>query len=296
MKSNLDELIAFKTVVDTGSITAAANELEQTISGVSRSLNRLEQKLNVTLLERTTRRIKLTDEGAQFLKQVRQIINALELAEEDLQLREQQPSGHLRVNAAYPFMKHVIVPLVGQFRQRYPKIELELNTDDLVIDLLAKQTDVAIRIGPLPDSSLHARFLGNSRRRILASPAYLQQYGTPRQISELAQHRLIGFSQSEHLNHWPLKNSTEPGYKIEPTLGASSGETIRELALAGQGIVCLSDFMTRQDMFNGQLLQILAEHTLEEMQPIHAVYYRNARLSARISRFIDFLAECQAVS
>lgn len=136
MKTTLEELLAFRTVVDTGSVTAAAEQLGQTVSGVSRALRRLEEKLETTLLSRTTRRLSLTDEGTVFLAQARQILSAVDEAEEQIALRRQQPAGRLRVNAAMPFMLHVIAPLVPDFRAQYPQIELELNTNDLIIDLL----------------------------------------------------------------------------------------------------------------------------------------------------------------
>jgi len=172
MKTTLEELLAFVTVVNSGSITAAAEQLGQTVSGTSRALSRLEEKLDTTLLRRTTRRLELTEEGLAFLTHARGILAAVDAAEDQMALRRQRPAGRLRVNAAAPFMLHVIAPLVGEFRRQYPEIELELNSNDQIIDLLEQRTDLAIRIGPLRDSTLHARPLGASRLRILASPAY----------------------------------------------------------------------------------------------------------------------------
>ncbi|HLD68780.1 MAG TPA: LysR substrate-binding domain-containing protein [Pseudomonas sp.] len=291
MKTTLDELLAFTRVVDAGSITAAAAQLEQTVSGISRALSRLEDKLETTLLRRTTRRLELTEEGALFLTQARQILEAVERAEEQLAVRRQTPAGKLRVNAAAPFMLHVIVPLVGGFRARYPEIELELNSDDQLIDLLEQRTDIAIRIGPLRDSSLHARPLGSNRLRLLASPAYLQARGQPTRVEELVQHSLLGFSQPESLNHWPLRHPQGDSLAIRSSLQASSGETLRQLALAGEGIACLADFMTRADRERGDLVQLLQHETLEVHQPIHAVYYRNTALAARIACFLDYVSE-----
>ncbi len=184
MKTTLDELLAFRTVVDSGSITAAAEQLGQTVSGISRALGRLEEKLDTTLLNRTTRRLVLTEEGSNFLQRARAILASVDEAEEQMAQRRQQPAGRLRVNAAMPYMLHVIVPLVPAFRQQFPQIELELNTNDLVIDLLEQDTDVAIRIGELRDSTLHARPLGsNHLMRVLASPAYLKAYGRPTRVT-----------------------------------------------------------------------------------------------------------------
>lgn len=186
MKVTLDELQAFAAVVDTGSITAAAQQLGLTVSATSRTLGRLEEKLKTTLLRRTTRRLALTDEGEAFLRNARSIIDAVENAEAQMLTRREKPSGRLRVDAATPFMLHVIVPLVAGYRERYPEVELELHSNEGIIDLLERRTDVAIRIGHLKDSTLHSRLIGHSRVRILASPAYLQAHGTPRKAEDLA--------------------------------------------------------------------------------------------------------------
>ena len=290
MKTTLDELLAFVRVVDSGSISAAAEQLTQTASGVSRALSRLEEKLDITLLRRTTRRLELTEEGQVFLVQARKILDAVEKAEEQMKLRRQKPAGRLRVNAAAPFMLHVVVPLVAGFRAQYPDIQLELHSSDQVIDLLEQRTDVAIRIGPLRDSTLHARPLGSNRLRILASPTYLSTHGTPKNVEQLSGHSLLGFTQPDSLNQWPLRHAQGDSYSISPSLSASSGETLRQLALSGAGIVCLADFMTATDRERGELVQLLARDTVEVRQPIHAVYYRNTALASRITCFLDYLS------
>lgn len=291
MKTTLDELQAFAAVVATGSITGAADQLGQTVSGVSRALGRLEQKLATTLLRRTTRRIALTEEGQAFLVRTRAILEAIDDAEEHMALRRQQPAGRLRVNAATPFMLHAIVPLVPQFQQLYPQITLELETDELNIDLLARRTDIAIRIGPLRDSTLHARPLCTSRRRVLASPAYLAAHGKPTSLARLAQHRLLGFNQPDALNRWPLRGPHGDEWPISPGTTASSGETLRQLALAGAGICCLADFMTTPDRLRGDLVEVLPRLAVDARESVNAVYYRNTQLAARIACFLDFLAE-----
>lgn len=289
MKVTLEELRVLVAVADCGSITSAAELLDQTSSGVSRALSRLEAKLNSTLLHRTTRRLALTEEGQLFLTHARQILLSVEQAEEQIARRRETPSGRLRINAAAPFMQHVIVPLIGAFRQRYPLIQLELNTDDIVIDLLEQQTDIAIRIGELRDSTMRARMLGNSRVRLLASPDYLQKYGEPHSVEALAQHQLIGFSQLDMHNVWPVWQREGEMLRIQPTIAASSGEIIRQLALAGQGIARISDFVSHQDLAAGRLKEVLVQHTLDVSLPVHAVYYRNVELAARITCFLDFL-------
>ena len=291
MKTTLDELLAFSTVVDTGSITAAADQLGQTTSGVSRALSRLEEKLGTALMRRTTRRIELTEEGSAFLVQARKIIASVEEAEEQVAIRQQRPAGRLRINAASPFMFHVIVPLIGAFREMYPEITLELNTSEEIIDLLEHRTDVAIRIGTLQDSTLRARHLCNSKLRILASPAYLKARGRPRNVEALSGHTLLGFNHLVALNRWPLNDNVGNPVTIEPAISASSGETLRQLVLAGQGIVCLADYMTDGDRAHGDLVQVLAKETVDVQQSINAVYYRNTQIALRIACFLDYIAK-----
>jgi len=327
MKTSTDELLVFVTVIDAGSITAAAEKLQQTVSGVSRALTRLEKQLGVALILRTTRRLQLTEEGELFLERARAILAAMADAEEAVTRHRERPSGRLRVDAATPFMLHCIVPHVAAFAQRYPEIQLELTNNERIVDLLEQRVDIAIRIGALQDSTLHARSLGTSRLRIVASPAYLAAHGTPRSVAALREHRLIGFTAPAHLNRWPLRGAAgtdigraagegeagaasrgleavqeavqaaaqeaaqaaEPGYTIAPALSASSGETIRQLALAASGIACLSDFLTTADRETGRLVTILDDALFEQRQPVHAVYYRSAALAARVQCFLSFI-------
>ncbi|KAB0583296.1 LysR family transcriptional regulator [Ideonella dechloratans] len=291
MKTTLDELQAFAAVVDGGSITAAAERLGQTVSGISRSLGRLEQKLATTLLRRTTRRLELTEEGEVFLARARQILAAVDEAEEQMAARREQPAGRLRVDAATPFMLHVIAPLVDSYRAAHPQVTLELHSNEGITDLIEHRTDVAFRIGTLRDSTLHARPLGSSRIRVLASPAYLARCGTPRRLQDLAGHTLLGFTQPEALNDWPLRTPEGTPLRIAPAIASSSGETLRQLALAGAGIVCLSDFMTLEDRRSDRLVPLFVRQSLDIRQAIHAVYYRNTALSSRITSFLDHVVQ-----
>jgi len=291
MKTTLDEMLTFIAVADYGSITAASVRLDQTISATSRILGRLEEKLQTTLMHRTTRRLSLSEEGEVYLAQARGIVALVEEAEESLLLRRHHPAGRLRVDAATPFMLHVIVPRVKGFWERYPQVELELNSNEGITDLLEKRTDVAIRIGHLKDSTLHATPVGIGRLHILASPEYLAARGTPATVQELTGHTLLGFTDPETLNHWPINDADGQRLHIRPAIRSSSGETLRQLALQGTGIVCLSNFMTDEDQRLGRLRPLLAEQTLVIQQPINAVYYRNTVLSSRIRSFVDYLTE-----
>ncbi|WP_144267302.1 LysR substrate-binding domain-containing protein, partial [Comamonas thiooxydans] len=146
-------------------------------------------------------------------------------------------------------------------------------------------------IGVLKDCTLHARPVGISRIRVLASPAYLKRHGMPPSPTQLAQHSLLGFTQPESLNDWPLRDADGNAVRIRPDIASSSGETLRQMALAGLGIVCLSDFMTRTDREQGNLVQLLGKQTLDICQPVNAVYYRNTALAARITCFVDHVVE-----
>ncbi|NIF92676.1 LysR family transcriptional regulator [Burkholderia sp. Cy-637] len=297
MKTSTEELQTFVAIIDSGSITAAAEQLGQTVSGVSRALNRLERKLGVTLLRRTTRSSQLTDEGELLLTRARDILQSVEEAETAVSLGRVKPAGRLRVDAATPFMLHAIVPNLPAFTARYPDIQLELTNNERFVDLIEQRIDIAIRIGTLPDSTLHARALGACPLHILASPAYLAEHGTPRSVADLKRHKLLGFSDIETLNRWPLRRrgaGGQPdgeGVVIEPAHTASSGETLRHLALGGLGIVCLSDFMTAADIAAGRLVPLLGELMSDYRQPINAVYYRHAALTGRVQGFLDFLSQ-----
>ncbi|GGD64783.1 LysR family transcriptional regulator [Caballeronia grimmiae] len=290
MKTNTDELLVFVTVIDSGSMTAAAETLQQTVSGVSRTLTRLEKKLDATLVRRTTRRLQLTEEGELFLARARAILAAMDDAEEAISRRRERPAGRLRVDAASPFMLHCVVPHVKAFAALYPEISLELTSNERIVDLLEQRVDIAIRIGALQDSTLHARTLGSSRLRVLASPAYLAEHGEPRDVEELMRARLIGFTAPESLNDWPLRDGRAAFVTIKPAVSASSGETIRQLAIDGGGIACLADFMTAADVETGRLRTILDDALEDVRQPISAVYYQSESLAARARAFLDFLA------
>ena len=290
-KLTLAELEAFITVVDTGSMTRAAQVLDQPVSSVSRLLGRLEEKLQTTLLRRTTRRLDLTDEGCVFVEQTRAILAALQQAEQSVTQRLGHPSGPLRVDAATPFILHRLAPLVGRYRQRYPRVVLELSSNEGYVDLLERRIDLAIRFGPLKDSSLHSRLLFHSRQRIVASPGYLASRGRPTSIRDLAAHELLGFSEPDSLNHWPLRNGDNRQFHIRPTLYACSGEVLRQLAVHDQGLACLSEFSCDADIASGNLVEVLADHHSGATQPVNAVYYRNTAVSARVASFIDFLSE-----
>jgi DNA-binding transcriptional LysR family regulator len=288
---SVDALISFVSVIDSGSFSAAADRLGQTPSGVSRSISRLEAQLGMTLIKRTTRRLDLTEEGEWLLARARKILADLQDTENQLAARLSQPSGWARLNAATLVLDHLIAPLMADFLDAYPLVRLELISGETVVDLIEERADLAIRIGPLADSTLNARQLGSSRLRLLASSAYLARHGTPDNMDALSNHRLLGFTTPASLNIWPLPQPSGDGLPVVPVIAASSGETLRHLALGGAGVVCLADFLTRHDVSNGNLVPILESVTLPWTQPVWAVFYKQEALAPRVSALVNFLVE-----
>ena len=287
---SVDALIAFAAVIDTGSFSAAADRLGQTPSGVSRTISRLEAQLGTTLIHRTTRRLDLTEEGQWLLERARKVIADLEDTEAQVAARRSQPSGLVRVNAATPALTHMLAPLVAEFLDAYPLIRLELASGETFVDLIEERADLAIRIGNLTDSTLNARQLGQSQVRLLASPAYIARHGMPGSGDDLAAHRLLGFTAPASLNIWPLSHGGIDGLPVTPAVAASSGETLRHLALSGAGIVRLADFLTAHDVLSGALVPVLADVTLAWSEPVWAVFYKQGALAPRVGALVEFLA------
>ncbi|MEZ8351469.1 LysR substrate-binding domain-containing protein [Vibrio sp. 10N.286.49.F3] len=287
MLTRSDDLEMVLTVVDAGGFSAAAEALDVQVAKVSRSVSKVESQLGVSIFNRTTRRVELTEEGRQFVDSVRVGLQMIQSAEEEIVSRGELPKGRLRVDAASPFVFHQLVPLVQSFKEAYPDIELELTSNEGFVDLLEKRTDVAIRIGKLSDSTLHARPLGKSLLHIVASPGYLAKRGLPTKPEDLSSHQIVGFAGNKVLNHWPLPNQSD----VAPTVTASNGETVRQLVLAGNGIACLSGFMVQEDMAAGRLIPILEQDKLAntDRERVNAVYYKSSSVSKRISAFIDFI-------
>ncbi|GAK84247.1 transcriptional regulator LysR family [Vibrio ponticus] len=287
MKSRSEDLVLLLAVIDNGGFSAAAEALGMQVAKVSRAVNKVEQQLGVTILNRTTRRIELTNEGVKFVESVRKGLQMISQAEMELQSQGESPKGHLRVDAASPFIFHQLVPLMAEFHQTYPDIELELTSNEGFVDLIEKRTDVAIRIGKLEDSTLHARALGQSQLHIVASPQYLAQKGMPKHTADLAYHQVVGFTSPKILNQWPLPNLPT----ITPNISASNGETVRQLILAGNGIGVLSGFMVNDDIESGRLVSLMQSEKLTNTgrEQINAVFYRTSNVARRISVFIDFI-------
>lgn len=287
---DVEALITFSAVIDTGSFSRAAERLGQTPSGVSRTISRLEAQLGMTLMQRTTRRLQLTEEGSWLLGRARSLLADLANTELEAAARRSQPSGLVRVNAATPALDHLLAPLVPDFLDAYPLVQLELVSGETYVDLIEQRADLAIRIGALPDSTLNARRLGTTRLRVLAAPGYLARHAAPATVEALKAHRTLGFTAPATLNTWPLRHAGGDGWTVNPGVLASSGETVRHLALAGAGVASLSTFLTRADVAAGRLVPVLEEATLPWTQPVWAVFYKQGSLAPRVAALVDFLA------
>ncbi|PWW04719.1 DNA-binding transcriptional regulator YafC [Mangrovibacter plantisponsor] len=291
MKTNSEELGVFVAVVESGSFSRAAVQLNLANSAVSRAVKRLEMKLGVNLLNRTTRQLSLTEEGKRYFRRAQHILQEMADAENELQETKETPAGTLIVDAATPVILHLLVPLIKPFRERYPQVTLSLVSSETFINLIERKVDVAIRVGNLSDSSLRARPLFNSYRRIVATPEYLAVNGTPQTPEDLDAHCCIGFSEPLSLNSWAVPDENGQLRQISPALTSNNGETIKQLCLGGNGIASLSDFMVDEEITQGRLVEVLQAHKLAVPTPFSAVYYSDRAISARIRAFIDFLTE-----
>ncbi len=291
MKTTSEEMAIFVAVVESGSFSRAAEQLGQANSAISRTVKRLENKLEVSLLNRTTRHLSLTEEGNRFFRRAQQILQDMAMAENELLESRRAPKGLLRVDAATPVVIHLLTPLIKPFRERYPDVEISLVSSETFINLIERKVDVAIRVGTLSDSSLRARPLFNSYRRLVASPEYLKRAGMPPNAQALRHHACLGFSEPIVLNRWPLAQGDGQLMEIEPELSSNSGETLKQLCMLGNGIACLADFMVDKEIAEGTLVEVLKDCVLPLEVPISAVYYSDRAVSTRIRTFIDFLSE-----
>jgi DNA-binding transcriptional LysR family regulator len=288
----LDEMAVFVQVVEEGGFSAAAHALRLTPSAVSKQVARLEDRLGVRLMDRTTRHWRLTEEGEGFLERARRILADLEEAEQSAAGGRAAPRGILRVSVSNSFGRSQIVPLLPAFLARYPELRLSLTLSDGLLDLVEEHLDVAIRVAPLTDSTLIVRKLADNRRVICASPAYLARRGTPRTPDELAHHDCLAVAGSSGLNVWEF---TGPG---PPTRLAVSGrvevnntELLRSMALAGLGLIRIAEFLVTPDIAAGRLVPVLVDWNKPDAPPIHLVYAPGRHVSARVRAFVDYLVE-----
>jgi DNA-binding transcriptional LysR family regulator len=275
--------------VATGSFSAAGRVLELTPSAVSRVIARMEARLGVRLLIRTTRTLTLTPEGQAYHRAALRILE--DLAETERAVTDQAaPRGRLRVSASQGFGRLHILPLIGEFLALYPDILLDLSLSDAMVDLTAGQADVAIRVGPLPDSGLTARKLGDSDRVVVASPAYLARRGTPRAPEDLLHHACLGFNFRRSRQGWPFRRDGEEFELTVPNvMEVNSGDAAMQMALDGVGIARVGRYVVARDLAEGRLTPLLEAFNAGEREPFHAVFVGGAQTPARVRALVDFL-------
>ncbi|WP_200553302.1 DNA-binding transcriptional regulator YafC [Kosakonia sp. LAM2021] len=291
MKTTSEELAIFVAVVESGSFSRAAERLGQANSAISRAVKKLENKLGVNLLNRTTRQLSLTEEGERYFRRVQSVLQEMAAAETEVMETKSTPRGTLRIDAATPVVLHFLMPLIKPFRERYPEINLSLVSSETFINLIERKVDVAIRVGKLTDSSLRARPLFKSYRKIIASPDYIARHGKPETVEELRNHVLLGFTEPVSLNTWPIASADGQLFEATPDISSNSGETLKHLCLSGNGIASLSDYMIDKELASGELVDLLAHQRLPVEMPFSAVYYSDRAVSTRIRAFIDFISE-----
>lgn len=291
MKTTSEELAIFVAVVESGSFSRAAERLGQANSAISRAVKKLENKLGVNLLNRTTRQLSLTEEGERYFRRVQSVLQEMAAAETEVMETKSTPRGTLRIDAATPVVLHFLMPLIKPFRERYPEISLSLVSSETFINLIERKVDVAIRVGKLTDSSLRARPLFKSYRKIIASPDYIARHGKPDTVEELRNHVCLGFTEPVSLNIWPIASADGQLFEATPDITSNSGETLKHLCLSGNGIASLSDYMIDKELASGELVDLLADKRLPVEMPFSAVYYSDRAVSTRIRAFIDFISE-----
>lgn len=291
MDNRIGEMETFLAVAREGSFAAAAKTLRLTPSAVSRGIARLESRLGVGLVRRTTRALALTPEGEAYRDQVAGLLAEIDMVERNLTKGQAGPSGRLRINASVPFGLHCLMPLLPRFQDLHPAITLDLTLSDAVVDLVEERADLAIRVGPLRDSRLRAKKLGRSQMAVVASPDYLERHGTPQHPGDLDRHRCLQFSFRRAVDRWPFR--VEGRLTQRPVDGpffGNSGEVVREMAVAGGGIARLGRFHVAADLERGRLIELLAPFNPKDGEDIHAVYLGQERVAPRIRAFLDYLS------
>lgn len=278
-------------VVRCGSFVGAADELGMSKAAVSRHIGELEARLGVRLLQRTTRRLALTEAGQVFHARSKDILDNVSEAEDEISTQTGTASGQLRVSAPVTFGVRHLAPLWGQFRQRHPKVTLEITLADRVVDLIEEGYDLAIRIGRLNSSTLVSRQLAVSRMVLCAAPGYLAAHGTPQHPHELARHDILAYSYWSDKDEWRF-NGPEGAVSVrtQPWLSTNSGDTCRAAALAGQGVILQPSFLVYEDLAAGKLVELMPAYRAVELG-IYAVFPTRKHVAAKVRALIDFLGE-----
>ena len=285
------EMAFFSALVRFGSFSATARELNLTTPAISKRLAQMEARLRVQLLNRTTRRISLTQEGEMYLSYARRILADIEDMEQQVGNAVAAPKGLLRVNATLGFGRSNIAPLISGFAQLYPDVQVQLQLTVNPPALPEDAFDVCIRFGEPPDARVMARLLASNRRLVCAAPAYLALHGTPQTPNDLARHDCIGIRQGDEaygIWHFTSVRRLET-VKVRGSLSTNDGEIAVNWALAGHGIVMRAEWDIGKHLRSGRLIQVLKNYQTPPAD-IYAVYPQRHHMSGRVRAFVDFLA------
>ncbi|MBT8767455.1 LysR family transcriptional regulator [Pseudomonas boanensis] len=286
-----DSMRVFMRVVERGSFSAVARELNLGQPAVSKQIRALEEYLGGALFARSTRQLSLTDQGQRFYAESQSILASLEAATLNFASGQEQIAGPLRVAAPVSYGRLCIAPLVCEFLERYPRVQMDLRLNDQNEDLLRENIDVAIRIGVVKSERLVSVSLGNTLRQVYATPAYLSRHGTPGKPADLSHHNCLGFTLLEHYDVWRFsRDGEEHSVSIKGNVTSNSSEAIREMVLAGLGISLSPEWLFAADVRQGAVATILAEYQPVAL-PVSAVFSHDRRRSARTRAFVDFLRE-----
>ena len=292
---SVSDLAFFAMLIKHGSLSSAAQELDVTPPAVSRRLASLENRLGIRLLNRTTRRISLTYEGELYLEEGRRILDDLDELEQRVSSGHSVPQGLLRVNATFGFGREYVTPIIADFMQLYPSIEVQLRLTDRPINLAEEGFDICIRFGHIPDARIVARKIATNRRYLCASPAYLAKYGVPQSPSDLQHHKCIVIHQTNaRVGSWHLSNGTiDEQIKVRGAVVANDGEAALMLALRGLGILERSEWHVAPYIRSGELALLLPDWELPAAD-IFVVYPVKKNLSAKVRTFVDHLTDAIA--
>ena len=290
MDNRFGDMETFLAAANGGSFAAAAKTLRLTPSAVSRSIARLEARLGVLLMQRTTRSLTLTPEGQSYRERISALLAEVDTVEQTLGQAPTSPRGPLRINSAVPFGVHYLLPILPRFTDAYPHVVVHLSLSDAVIDLIEERADVAIRVGPLRDASLRAKKLGHSRMVVVASPEYLARHGPPSDPADLIRHKCLQFSFRRSVDSWPFRIGGRVVQRpVEGAFFGNSGEIVRQMAVAGGGIARVGYFHAAADLAAGRLVEVLGDFSAGDGEDIHALYDGHQRLALRVRAFLDFL-------
>ena len=285
------EMRTFCAVAEAGSFVRAAEALDFSKAAVSRYVGSLEARLGVRLLNRTTRRLSLTDEGEVFYARSKDLLAGLEEAEAELRLRSGAARGVLRINAPVTFGILHLAPLWASFRERHPQVRLDLTLSDRTVDLVEEGYDVAIRIAALPDSTLISRRLASTRIVLCASRRYLDTNGVPRHPAELAGHSVIAYRYWSTGDEWQFDGPDgRVSVKTKPIVHSNSGDTCRAMALAHQGVILQPTFLVGKDLAEGTLVELMPEFRSLDLG-IYAIYPTRKHVAPKVRALVDFLTE-----